>query len=83
MAAWARNWNAKTDWRATGDGKTDDSRAIQRGVAAMRSGDTVVFPAPGTFNLTITYNTFENMTYGPNNFRCTEVSSLEAVRTTW
>jgi hypothetical protein len=144
IPAWARNWNAKTDWRATGDGKTDDSRAIQRGVSAMGSGDTVLFPAPGTyfvattvnfrapgirvncqpgaalvgpnqgtaifanlqsntaiggsattgcifrgggiqaygrggdggqtldqaiFNLTFTYNTFENMTYGPNNFR--------------
>ena len=132
------------DWRASGDGKTDDSPAIQRGVAAMRSGDAVVFPPPGTyfvastvnfrspgirvkcepgtalvgpnrgtdifanlqsntaiggsattgcifrgggiqaygrggdggqtldqtiFNLTFTYNTFENMTYGPNNFR--------------
>jgi hypothetical protein len=144
MPAWARNWNARMDWRATGDGKTDDFPAIQRGVSAMRSGDTVVFPAPGTyfvastvnftapgvrakcepgaalvgqnkgtdifanlqsntaiggsattgcilrgggiqaygsggdggqtldqtvFNLTFTYNTFENMTYGPNNFR--------------
>jgi hypothetical protein len=144
IPGWARNWNAKTDWRATGDGKTDDSPAIQQGVAAMRSGDTVVFPAPGIyfvastvnfrapgirvkcepgvalagpnrgtdifanlqsntaiggsastgcifrgggiqaygkggdggqtldqtiFNLTFTYNTFENMTYGPNNFR--------------
>jgi hypothetical protein len=144
IPAWARSWNAKTDWRATGDGRTDDSRAIQRGVSAMGSGDTVVFPAPGTyfvattvnfrapgirvkcqpgaalvgpnkgtdifanlqsdtaiggsattgcifrgggiqaygrggdggqtldqaiFNLTISYNTFENMTYGPNNFR--------------
>jgi hypothetical protein len=59
MTGWARNWNAKTDWRATGDGKTDDSPAIQRGAAAMRSGYTVVF----------TYNAFENMTYGPNNFR--------------
>jgi hypothetical protein len=49
IPAWARNWNAKGDWRATGDGKTDDSPAIQRGVAAMRSGDTVVFPAPGTY----------------------------------
>ena len=144
IPAWARNWNASTDWRATGNGKTDDSPAIQRGVAAMWSGDTEVFPAPGTyfvastvsfkapgirvkcepgaallgpnrgtdifanlqsdtaiggsvttgcifrgggvqvhgrggdtgqildqtiFNLTFTYNTFENMTYGPNNFR--------------
>jgi hypothetical protein len=145
MPAWARNWNAKTDWGATGNGKTDDYRAIQRGVAAMASGDTVVFPSPGSYymgstvffkatgirvkcqpgarlvgpnrgtnifanlqsntaiggsattgcifngggvqangrggdggqtrdqavtNLTFTYNTFENMTYGPNdNFR--------------
>jgi Pectate lyase superfamily protein len=144
LPAWARTWNAKTDWHATGDGQTDDSRAIQRGVSAMGSGDTVVFPAPGNYvvastvhfqarairvkcergaalvgpnrgtdifdnlqsytaiggsatsgcifrgggvqaygrgsdggqtldqaltNLTFTYNTFENMTYGPNNFR--------------
>jgi hypothetical protein len=145
MPAWARSWNAKTDWGATGNGKTDDYRAIQRGVAAMASGDTVVFPTPGSYymgstvffkatgirvkcqpgamlvgpnrgtdifanlqsntaiggsattgcifngggvqangrggdsgqtraqavtNLTFTYNTFENMTYGPNdNFR--------------
>jgi hypothetical protein len=144
IPAWARSWDAKTDWRATGDGRTDDSHAIQRGVSAMGSGDTVVFPAPGTyfvattvnfkapgirvkcqpgaalvgpnkgtdifanlqsdtaiggsattgcifrgggiqaygrggdggqtldqaiFNLTISYNTFENMTYGPNKFR--------------
>ena len=46
MPAWGRVWNAKTDWGATGNGKTDDYRAIQRGVAAMASGDTVVFPAP-------------------------------------
>ena len=144
IPACARNWNAKTDWRATGDGKADDSRSIQRGVDAMRSGDSMEFPAPGTyfvaktvnfkasgirvkcepgaalvgpnkgtdifadlqsdtaiggsattgcifrgggiqaygkggdggqtldqtiFNLTFTYNTFENMTYGPNHFR--------------
>ncbi len=49
MPAWARAWNAKTDWGATGNGKTDDYRAIQRGVAAMASGDTVVFPAPGSY----------------------------------
>ncbi len=140
----AHTWNAKTDWGATGNGKTNDFPAIQRGVAAMASGDTVVFPAPGNYyvastvrfkttgirvkcqpgasliapnngtdifadlesntaiggsatsgcifngggiqaygsggdggqtlnqavtNLTFTYNTFENMTYGPNNFR--------------
>jgi hypothetical protein len=144
LPACARTLNAKTDWHATGDGKTDDSSAIQRGISAMRSGDTVVFPAPGNyfvattinfrspgvrvkcepgaalvgpnqgtdifanlqsntaiggsaatgcifrgggiqaygkggdggqtldqavFNLTFTYNTFENMTYGPNNYR--------------
>ncbi len=145
MPGWAREWNARTDWRASGNGKTDDYRAIQRGVAAMASGDSVVFPAPGSYymgstvyfkttgirvkcqpgarlvgpnrgtdifanlqsntaiggsattgcifngggiqangrgndvgqtrdqaitNLTFTYNTFENMTYGPNdNFR--------------
>jgi hypothetical protein len=144
LPACARTWNAKTDWGATGNGKTNDHTAIQRGVAAMASGDTVVFPAPGNYylastvnfratgirvkcqpgatlvgpnkgtdifaslqsntaiggsattgcifngggiqaygrggdggqtreqavtNLTITYNTFENMTYGPNNFR--------------
>jgi hypothetical protein len=144
IPACARNWNAKTDWRATGDGKADDSRSIQRGVDAMRSGDSMEFPAPGTyfvastvnfkapgirvkcgpgaalvgpnrgtdifanlqsdtaiggsattgcifrgggiqaygrggdggqtleqtvFNLIFTYNTFENMTYGPNHFR--------------
>src|SRR5450755_1393349 len=45
----ARTWNAKTDWGATGNGKTDDYRAIQRGVAAMASGDTVVFPTPGSY----------------------------------
>lgn len=141
---WARTWNAKTDWGAIGDGQTDDSRAIQRGISAMRPGDTIVFPAPGNYfvastvhfkaegvrvtcqrgaaligpnrgtdifdnlqsktaiggsattgcifrgggvqgygrgsdggqtldqaitDLTFTYNTFENMTYGPNNFR--------------
>jgi hypothetical protein len=49
IPTWARNWNAKMDWQATGDGKTDDSSAIQRSVAAMRSGDTVVFPVPGIF----------------------------------
>ena len=140
----ARTWNAKTDWGATGNGKTNDYPAIQRGMAAMASGDTVVFPAPGNYylartvlfktggirvkcqpgaslvapnngtdifadlqsntaiggsattgcifngggiqaygkggdggqtrdqaitNLTFTYNTFQNMTYGPNNFR--------------
>jgi hypothetical protein len=140
----ARTWNAKADWGATGNGKTDDWAAIQRGVAAMSSGDTVVFPVPGNYylastvlfqatgirvkcepgatlagpnngtdifaniqsytaiggsartgcifngggvqaygkggdggqtldqavtNLTFTYNTFENMTYGPNRFR--------------
>jgi hypothetical protein len=144
VSAWARTWNAKTDWGATGNGKTNDYSAIQRGVSAMASGDTVVFPAPGNYyvastvlfrangirvkcqpgaslvgpnkgtdifaniqsntaiggsatsgcifngggiqaygkggdggqtldqaitNLTFTYNTFENMTYGPNNFR--------------
>ena len=49
MPTWARSWNARTDWGATGNGKTDDYRAIQRGVAAMGSGDTVVFPAPGSY----------------------------------
>ena len=49
MPACARTWNAKTDWGATGNGKTDDSRAIQEGVAAMASGDSVVFPAPGSY----------------------------------
>jgi hypothetical protein len=56
IPAWARNWNAKTDWRATGDGKTNDSRAIQRGVAAMRSGNTVVFPARETYFVASTVN---------------------------
>jgi hypothetical protein len=144
IPACARTWNAKKDWGARGDGKTDDSGALQRGVERMASGDTVVFPAPGVYftastvhfkapgirvkcqagvslagpnhgtdifadlksntaiggsattgcifngggiqaygeggdggqtrnqavtNLTFTYNTFENMTYGPNNFR--------------
>ena len=46
LPACARTWNAKTDWGATGNGKTNDYPAIQRGVAAMVSGDTVVFPAP-------------------------------------
>jgi hypothetical protein len=144
LPGYARTWNAKTDWGATGDGKTDDYPVIQRGVAAMADGDTVVFPSPGTYylastvlfsssgirvkcqagasllgpnkgtdifaniqsntaiggsaasgcifsgggiqaygkggdggqtrdqavtNLTFTYNTFENMTYGPNNIR--------------
>jgi hypothetical protein len=49
LPAWARNWNAKTDWRATGDGETDDSPSIQQGVTAMRSGDSVLFTAPGTY----------------------------------
>jgi len=44
------------DWEATGDGKTDDSPAIQRGVTAMRSGDTVVFPAPGSYFVATTVN---------------------------
>ena len=144
LPACARTWNAKTDWHATGNGKTDDSAAIQRGLKSMATGDTVVFPSPGAYlirstvhfkasgvrvkceagvsfvgandgtaifadlksntaiggsastgcifngggiqayggggdggqmlsqaitNLTFTYNTFENMTYGPNNFR--------------
>jgi hypothetical protein len=145
VPVYAHTWNAKTDWGATGNGKTNDYPAIQRGVAAMGPGDTVVFPAPGNYyvastvlfkapgirvkcqpgaslvgsnnstdifanlqsntaiggsattgcifngggiqaygrgndggqtrsqavtNLTFTYNTFENMTYGPNsNFR--------------
>jgi hypothetical protein len=142
VPASGRTWDAKTDWRARGDGRTDDYAAIQRGMAAMASGDTIVFPAPGKYylgstvhfkasgvrvkcqpgaslvganngtdifdniqsntaiggsattgcifnggglqaygrggdggqtrdqaitNLTFTYNTFENMTYGPNN----------------
>jgi hypothetical protein len=39
-----------------GDGTTDDSSAIQRGLAVMRSGDTVVFPAPGFFSVASTVN---------------------------
>jgi hypothetical protein len=144
LPASARTWNAKTDWGATGDGKTNDYPTIQRGITAMADGDTVIFPSPGIYylastahftaggirvkcqpgavlsgpnhgtdifaniqsntviggsattgcifhgggiqaygkggdggqtvnqaitNLTFTYNTFENMTYGPNNFR--------------
>jgi hypothetical protein len=144
LPAYAHTWNAKTDWGATGNGKTNDAPAVQRGIASMVSGDVVVFPAPGTYylastvlfsangvrvkcqpgatlvgpnkgtaifanlqsnttiggsattgcvfngggvqaygrgndggqtrnqtlnSLTFTYNTFENMTYGPNNFR--------------
>lgn len=144
MPGLARTWNARADWGATGNGKTDDSAAVQRGFAAMASGDTVVFPSPGRYylastilfsksgirvtcqpevvlsgpnqgrpvfanlqadtaiggsahtgcifdgggiqaygkgndggqtsgqtlnNLTFMYNTFRNMTYGPNNFR--------------
>jgi hypothetical protein len=144
IPAFARTWNARTDWGATGNGKTNDYPAIQRGIAAMADGDTVVFPSPWNLlpgidcaflaggirvkcqagatlagpnngtdifaniqsntaiggsattgcifngggiqaygkggdggqtlsqaitNLTFTYNTFENMTYGPNNFR--------------
>ena len=144
LPASARTWNARADWGATGNGKTDDSPAVQRGIAAMADGDTVVFPSPGTYylastvlfstggirvtcqpgailagpnkgtdifanlqsntaiggsattgcifdgggiqaygkggdggqtlsqaitNLTFTYNTFKNMTHGPNNFR--------------
>lgn len=56
LPAWARNWNAKVDWRAIGDGKTGDSPAIQRGVAALRSGDSVVFPAPGIYFVASTVN---------------------------
>jgi polygalacturonase len=56
IPSWGRNWNAKMDWQATGDGKTDDSPAIQRGVTAMRSGDTVVFPAPGSYFVATTVN---------------------------
>ena len=51
MPASARTWDAKTDWRARGDGRTDDYAAIQRGMAAMASGDTIVFPAPGNYYL--------------------------------
>ncbi len=144
LPCFARTWNARADWGATGDGKTDDSAAVQRGFAAMAAGDTVLFPAPGSYylastvkfsasgirvkcqpgavlagpnrgtaifanlqantaiggsattgcifdgggvqaygrghdggqtrdqtlnNLTFTYNTFRNMTYGPNDFR--------------
>ncbi len=144
VPAFARTWNAKTDWGAAGNGKTNDTPAVQRGFSRMTSGDTVVFPFPGTYylastilfstdgirvkcqpgavllgpnkgsdifanlqsnttiggsattgcifdgggiqaygkggdggqtrdqvisNLTFTYNTFRNMTYGPNNFR--------------
>jgi hypothetical protein len=49
MPAWARNWNAKTDWGATGNGKTNDYRSIHRGVAAIDSRDAVFFPAPGMY----------------------------------
>jgi hypothetical protein len=41
IPACARNWNAKMDWRAGGDGRTDDSPAIQRGMAALESRDAV------------------------------------------
>jgi hypothetical protein len=54
MPACARTWDARTDWQATGNGKTDDSHAIQRGVAAMASGDTIVFPAPGNYYMAST-----------------------------
>jgi hypothetical protein len=54
LPAAARTWNAKTDWGATGNGKTDDSPAVQRGIAAMTEGDTVVFPSPATYYLAST-----------------------------
>lgn len=37
-----------TSFGATGDGKTDDTRAIQKAVDASNPGDTLLFPA-GTF----------------------------------
>src|ERR1700678_2200299 len=49
LPACARTWNAKTDWHATGNGKSDDSAAIQRGLRSMSTGDTVVFPSPGIY----------------------------------
>ena len=33
IPACARTWNAKTDWAATGNGKTNDYHAIQRGLS--------------------------------------------------
>ena len=54
LPASARTWNAKTDWGATGDGKTNDYPTIQRGITAMADGDTVVFPAPGIYYLAST-----------------------------
>ena len=38
----ARTWNVRTDWGARGNGRTDDSPAIQHGISAMTEGDTVV-----------------------------------------
>ena len=56
IPACARTWNAKTDWGATGNGKTNDYHAIQRGVVRMASGDTVIFPSPGNYYLASTVN---------------------------
>jgi polygalacturonase len=53
LPASARTWNVRTDWGARGNGRTDDSPAIQHGISAMTEGDTVVFP-PGTYYLAST-----------------------------
>ena len=56
------NWTPKSDWRnvktdfgmkAVGDGKADDSAAIQSALDALNHNDTLYFPA-GTYRITQT-----------------------------
>jgi len=53
------NWEPRSDWisvkahGATGDGKTDDTAAIQKVFDAFKKGDSVYFP-PGTYRVTRT-----------------------------
>lgn len=53
----ALTWSARSDWQdvkalgAVGDGKADDSAAIQKAFDGVREGSTVFFP-PGTYRLT-------------------------------
>jgi hypothetical protein len=74
IPACARTWNAKTDWGATGNGRTDDYRAIQRGVVRMASGDTVIFPSPGTYYVASTVN----FSVGGIRVKCESGASLAA-----
>jgi hypothetical protein len=57
----ARQVNAKTDFGAVGNGRTDDAAAIQAAIDALPSGGTIYLPR-GTYRITRTLNLLSNQT---------------------